>query len=166
MTSWSSYGNSWQTYAGKAVIMTLGFENFPLDLITGTSRPRDGETGFCKLEPKELVSNLEFDTCPERWWHGIALSVLRKEPQILAFKSLPVVFVRRLENWLGLFSTSLFSPCISHCYSLSYPMPHIHWSRLWWLWISSNWAFPSAQLRTDSLMLCGVTTLLSVEGVF
>lgn len=99
-------------YAWKATFMTLCFDNFQLNLSTRTFWPREGEADFCKLEPKELVSNLEFYTHPERQRQGSALSILRKEPGMLAFKSLPDVSVRRLEDWLGPLSTSL--PCIDH----------------------------------------------------
>lgn len=113
--------------AWKAAFMTLCFDNFPLNLSTGTFWPRERETDFCKLEPKELVSNLEFYTYPERQRQGGALSVLRKEPQVLAFESLPDVSERRLEDWLALLSASLFSPLINHClFLLPTPLHAIH----------------------------------------
>lgn len=114
-------------YAWKAAFMTLCFDNFPLNLSTGTFWPRERETDFCKLEPKELASNLEFYTYPERQRQGSALSILRKEPQVLAFESLPDVSERRLEDWLALLSASLFSPLINHClFLLPTPLHAIH----------------------------------------
>lgn len=108
-------------YAWKVALMILCFDNFWLNLSTGTFWPREGETDFCKLDPKELVSNLEFYSYPERQWQGRELSTVRKETQVLAFKSLPDVSVRRLEDWLGLLSTSLFSPLYQ---SLLIPCPY------------------------------------------
>lgn len=91
-----------------------------------------GGNWLLQVRTQRVSVNLGFYTYPERKWHGITMTILRKELQILAIMPFPDVSVRRFQDWVGLSSC----PYPTSCYT--------HTKRdFWCLRVLFNWAFSS-----------------------